>query len=97
MLHTAAEIVALAGIEADVIGKVRVNIGGIPVNRPDHLINVQDAKTVTLIVGLDEVEVTLPEEGAPSEAVTAVKEAHGRVLTEKAAELAEAKLAAEAQ
>lgn len=77
MKYTALDILKIAGVETpeEKIGKVRVRIGGVPVRKPDTLVNVQDNKELALIVGNEKIDVTLPEE-QPAEAVANTKAAH---------------------
>lgn len=75
MKYTAKEIVVKTGIEnpESVFGNVAVNIGGIAVNQPDHVINTQDAEKVSVIIGSEIYEVALPEED-PLEMSAGLKE-----------------------
>lgn len=62
--YTAIEILTEAGVEhpEDKIGAVRVRIGGLPVNTPDHVINVSAETTeLNIIVGTDELTVPVDE------------------------------------
>lgn len=98
MKYTAIEILKMAEIETpeEKLGAIAITIGGVNVNTPDHVINIQDAKTVSVVVGSESKEVTLPEDApARSEGVVAVKEAKGKEATEKAEALAKAKVEAE--
>ena len=62
MKYLAKEIVEKTGVDADeVIGKVSIDIGGISVNSWDHVIDMQDAEKVTVLIGTDEYVVELPE------------------------------------
>jgi hypothetical protein len=94
MKYTAKEILEAAGVtDTDaVFGKFRCHIGGVVVNRPDHIINVPEAKTVSVLIGVETEEVTLPERSEPSDEVKAVIKAKGEKSTEafKAAQIAKA-------
>lgn len=59
--YTVAEIVTEAGFKPEeVVGKVRVRVGGIPVNDPNKVISIQPkTKTLEIIVGQEKKEVTL--------------------------------------
>lgn len=60
MKFKAKDILEKAGYEpASKIGKVRVRIGGVSVNDPEHIINVQDAKEVDILVGIETQTVSL--------------------------------------
>lgn len=83
MLFTANEIVKLAGADPKLIGKVRVRIGGVSVNKPDHVLNVQDAESVMLIVGDKELEAKLPKRDELSAETKAAKDAQGKLLNER--------------
>lgn len=79
MVYTASEIVALAGVDPKEIGKVRVRIAGLPVNRPDHLVNMGNATRASVIVGVEKHEVELPSgEGTHTDAARTHLEAWGR-------------------
>ena len=90
-IFTAAEVVEFAGQDPKKIGKVRVRIGGIPVNRPDHVINFGDAKKVDLIVGVDSYEAELPSQDGLSSDAQKVKEKEGRARSKAYAEARKAK------
>ena len=62
MKYLAKEIVEKAGVDVSVIGTVAITIGGISVNEADHIIDMQDAEEVTVLIGTDEYTVELPEE-----------------------------------
>lgn len=57
--YTVAELITEAGYKPeDVVGKVRVRIGGIPVNDPAKVITFQpEVKKVEVIVGTEAVEL----------------------------------------
>ena len=63
MQYLAIDLLLLAGVETpgDKIGKMSVNIGGIVVNDPTKVINIGDAKTVDIIVGVDKFTAEIPE------------------------------------
>lgn len=86
MKYLASEILEKAGVNIEeTVGKVGISIGGINVNTPDHIINVQDATTVEIIVGAEAPqEVELGDATEPSEAVTAVLQARHPVQEEEA-------------
>ncbi|QDP67651.1 MAG: hypothetical protein Tp172MES00d2C118482111_45 [Prokaryotic dsDNA virus sp.] len=80
MKYLAKEIVAAAGKNPDeVIGKVSVNIAGVTVNKPDHIVNLQDATTASVRIGTETTEVTLPTE--ESEDLRSVRKARGEEAT----------------
>lgn len=86
MKYLASEILEKAGVNVEeTVGKVGVSIGGINVNTADHIINVQDATTVEIIVGAEAPQtVELGDATEPSEAVTAVLKARHPVQEEEA-------------
>lgn len=90
MKYTALEIVTKTGIENPeaVFGARSVDIGGIPVNTPDHIVDAQDADHVVVTIGTEVFKAMLPEED-PLENSPAVKEI-------VATEIAEAEKAEEA-
>lgn len=61
MKYLAKEIIEKTGVEVSVIGTVSIDIGGISVNEADHVIDMQDAEKVTVLIGTEEFEVELPE------------------------------------
>lgn len=71
MKYTALELLTLAGVETpeEKIGKFGVSIGGVVVNKPDHIINLQDAKDVEIIVAKEVYKATLDDRTEPSEEV----------------------------
>lgn len=79
MKYTAQEILEIAGVEnpAEVIRTKRTIISGIPVNKPDHLINFGNETKVKVVVGLEAAEVDLPGREEASDAVKAVLKAKG--------------------
>ena len=93
MKYTALEILNIAGVEnaEKKVGKMSCSIGGIFVNKLDHLIELQDAKKVTVIVAKEEYEAKLKAQREPSQEVKAVLEQKGKEATEKRAELEKAK------
>ena len=94
-VYTVEEILIAAGIEnpGEVVGKVRVRIGGIAVRDLDHTIFVSPTDKLEILVGEETFEVPLTEgeEGAISEGAQAVREQEGREESAKAEELAKAK------
>ncbi len=90
MKYTALEIVTKTGIENPeaVFGTKSVDIGGIVVNTPDHIIDAQDSEHVTVTIGTEVFKAALPEED-PLDVSPAVKEI-------VASEVAEAEKAEEA-
>lgn len=63
--YTVLEILTEAGVEnpEEKVGKVRVRVGGIPVNDPNKVINFQPGtKSVDLIVGDESFNVKLAKE-----------------------------------
>lgn len=73
--YTVAEIVTEAGFKPeDVVGKVRVRVGGIPVNDPAKIISVQKGATeLNIIVGQEAKVVKLNGE---NEDTVVSEEAH---------------------
>lgn len=59
--YTVAEILTEAGYKpADVVGKVRVRIAGIPVNDPNKVVSLQpEVKTIEIIVGTEAKDVAV--------------------------------------
>lgn len=50
--HTAKEILEAVGVTADILGKVKVRIGGIRgIVTPEHVINVLNSGTLDILVG----------------------------------------------
>lgn len=84
MKYTALEILKAGSVEEPKakFGKFAINIAGVTVNKPDHIVNTQDAKTVLVRVGRETEEVTLPERTEPSEAVQNALKAKGEASTE---------------
>ncbi len=75
MKYLAKEIITAAGKNPDeVIGKVSCNIGGVVVNRPDHILNLQDAKSVEVIVANEKITVDLSATTESDDLKTAVKQ-----------------------
>ena len=60
--YTAKEILAIAGVEKpeDVVGKMRVRIGGISVRELDKIVNVK-GESVDVLIGTETATVTVPE------------------------------------
>lgn len=57
--YTAEELLNEAGFDGDKLGKVRVRIGGIPVNKPDHVINIPaGSDKIDVLVGQDTKELS---------------------------------------
>lgn len=84
MKYTASELLRIAGVEQpqDVIGSVSVRIGGIAVNRPDHVINLQGATEVEIQVANERETVQLPTDRTePSEEVKTAIKAKGEAST----------------
>ena len=83
MKYTALEIIGFAGVEKPKtkIGKVSCSIGGVVVNTPDHVINVQDASEIDVIVANELFTASLPEDGEPTKAVRAALKAKGERST----------------
>lgn len=92
MKYTALEILTAAGIEnpKEQFGKVGINIAGVTVNTPRHVVNMQDAKTASIVVAKKPYEVTLPaikkeegdRRGTESAGVKAALKAKGQKSTE---------------
>lgn len=80
MIYTALEVLEAAGIEQpeEKIGKFGISIGGVTVNTPDHLINVQAETTVSVRVGREYFTAHLPERDEPSEAVQKARAAKSK-------------------
>lgn len=77
-IYTAKELLETAGFNAEVIGKVRVRIGGIAgIVTPEHLINTGHSEKIDVLVGADLVTLELEnqEEVVLSEGAKAVKDA----------------------
>lgn len=75
MKYTSNEILKLAGVEdpTQVVGKMRVRIGGISIRATDQLINVLD-DIVSVTIGNEVAEITLtPREGVSEEVTEALK------------------------
>lgn len=85
MKYTAIDILLLAGVETpgDKIGKVSVSIGGVVVNDPQKVVNVQDAETVECSVGGKTFTAKLPKEqtDVQKKSVEDVKKAKGEAST----------------
>lgn len=100
-IYTALEILTIAGIEKpeEKIGKMRVRIGGIPVNKPDHLVYVSPgSEALIIIVGIESFDVSLesgPEEKEISTGAREKLDKDGVEETKKAEKLAEEKKSAE--
>lgn len=79
MRYTALDILKAAGVEnpKEKIGKMRVNIAGISVNRADHVVNLQSAKTCDVLVGsklYEKVQLPdAPQNGKTEHAATVAK------------------------
>lgn len=88
MRYLAIHLLELAGVETpgEKIGKVGVNVAGVTVNDPNHIINIQDAKSVDILVGPDKFTAAIPEtqDAAHEEAVREQREIAGRKATEDA-------------
>lgn len=74
----------------EILGNYRVRIGGIPVNKADHLINVPEATDeLEVIVGNESYTVDVTEnepERVVSEGAVPVKEAQGAEATKRTEE-----------
>lgn len=100
--YTAAEIVSELGYKPEeIIGKVRVRIGGLPVNRVDHLVVVQaGVEKLDVIVGTERTEVELEKaekELFVSQDAKDALEMKGAKASEQARKMQEAKAQAQKQ
>jgi soluble P-type ATPase len=77
MKYLASEILEKAGVNVEeTVGKVSVRIGGVVVNKPDHVINTQKETEVEVIVANEEPKtVQLEAQEKHSTAVKAVLKA----------------------
>lgn len=84
MKYTALELLKHAGVPEPEkqFGTVGISIAGVNANKADKVINMQDAKKVTALVGDKSYEGELPAQTEPSEAVKKALEAKGRAATE---------------
>ena len=67
--YTALELLTAAKVvkPETLIGKVRVRIGGLPVNKPDHVINVTPGTTeLAVLVGQDDYTIAFDGDEAES-------------------------------
>lgn len=86
MKYTSLDLLKLAGVEnpEDKIGKVKVSIGGVTVNKPDHIINIQDEKTVEcLVAGKKFVAKIVKQTEEEIKRVAEVKKRKGEALKAK--------------
>ena len=83
MKYTAKEILTLAGVEKpeEIVGKMRVRIGGISVRKLDHIINVKSG-TLEVVVGVEKADVEIPERAEHSDEVRASIKAKGVAASE---------------
>ena len=83
MRYTSLEILKLAGIEnpESQVGKIGISIGGVTVNTPDHVINMQDATEVKVIFGKELLTVELPKQDTHSEDVQKAIDTKGKAVT----------------
>ena len=86
MKYTALEIVKKTGVENPeaLFGAVAIEIGGIAVNSPDHILNTQDAEEVAVVIGTTDYVAALPEEDPleMSEGVKAIRAEEEKVALE---------------
>ena len=91
MKYTALSLLEIAGVEdpAAALNKRSVNIAGVTVNNPDHIINMQDATEVTVIANDKEYTGELPkvQDEKHQDRVNEIVEAKGRALPETQKEL----------
>lgn len=89
--YTAEEILTEAGFDTDEIGEIRITIGGLNVNKPNHVINIPEAsddelevivgnEVKTLTLGKREKEMTL------SKGAQEVRVEEGQIESQKIAE-----------
>lgn len=96
MIYTSSELLKLAGLKPEeVLGKVGVTIGGLNVNKPNHLINVKSPK-IKITAGEKSYDVEVPERETESEEVQAVRAEHAKIANKQTEEI-QAKKKAEAE
>jgi len=84
MRYTALEILKFAGVEKpnSKFGKFGINIAGVVVNKPDHIVNMQDSTEAKVIVGNEAFTAKLPKQDDTSDEVKSALKAKGEKATE---------------
>jgi hypothetical protein len=59
--YTVEEILTEAGFNPEMVGKVRVRIGGIPVNKHGHIIRIVEEGKLVVLAGTESKEVDIVE------------------------------------